>query len=200
MGANELRHSTGRGTRASTSHASTDFPMKEPQELLDMGGLGPKESQGMLARGQGSEIERELFEAGEEVRQVTLEWIRTEAKAPREMDAARRLDGGIPSPKLQGGGLSDVSRVDFDCMGTLDDRNFASSAGASQKKRKAVIRKESVETQDYVSCQGGRQQELEGAWFRPKCGGRTSSSQAHVRPGVRRKGLEVLGACSHRDG
>ena len=50
-------------------------------------------------------------------------------------------------------GLSDVSRVDFDCMGTLDDRNFTSSDGSSQKMRKAVIRKESAETQDYVSCQ-----------------------------------------------
>ena len=74
-------------------------------------------------------------------------------------------------------------------MGTLDDRNFASSAGASQKKRKAVIQKESVETQDHMSCQGGRQQELGGTWFRPKCGGRTSSSQAHVRPGDE-KGLK----------
>ena len=37
------------------------------------------------------------------------------------------------------------------CKGTLEDQSFVSGDGASQKKRKAVIRKESSETKDYVS-------------------------------------------------
>ena len=73
-----------------------------------------------------SEIERELREAGKEVRQVKLEWIRTEAKAAREMDAARSDGAWMAASRAQSSkavvGLSDVSRVDFDCMGTLVDR------------------------------------------------------------------------------
>ena len=45
---------------------------------------------------------------------------------------------GAQSTKV---GLSDV-RVDIDCNGTLGDRNFVSSAGVSQTKRKAQIRKD----------------------------------------------------------
>ena len=52
------------------------------------------------------------------------------------------------------GGFSDGSRVDVNCKGTLADQSSVSSAGVSQKKkRKTVVRKESAETQDYVSCQ-----------------------------------------------
>ena len=36
--------------------------------------------------------------------------------------------------------------------GWLVDQSSVSSAGASQKKRKAVLRKESAETQEYESC------------------------------------------------
>ena len=48
------------------------------------------------------------------------------------------------------------------------------SVGASQKKRKAVISKESAETLDFVSCQDmevDRNKSLEELGVRPKCGG-----------------------------
>ena len=38
-------------------------------------------------------------------------------------------------------------------MGSLGDQSSMSSAGCSQKKRKAAVRKESAETQEYESCQ-----------------------------------------------
>ena len=46
-----------------------------------------------------------------------------------------------------------------------------------------MVRKESAETQDYVSCQDMEDdnKSLGELGFVPKCGGRTSSGQAHVR-------------------
>ena len=67
----------------------------------------------MLAGGQGSEIEKELCEAGKEVRQVTLEWIRTEAKAPREMDAARSDVAWMAASQAQ----SSKAEVSLTCPG-----------------------------------------------------------------------------------
>ena len=103
-----------------------------------------------------SEIAREFREAGKEVRQVTLEWIRTEAKAPREMDAARSGVAWMAASRDQSSkaevGLSDVSRVHFDCMARWRTETLRATL-EPRRKRKAVIQKESAETQDYVSCQ-----------------------------------------------
>ena len=43
--------------------------------------------------------------------------------------------------------------VDVDRMGSLRDQSAMSIAGDSHKKRKAAVRKESAETQEYKSCQ-----------------------------------------------
>ena len=49
-------------------------------------------------------------------------------------------------------GLSDGSRVDVNCQGTLGEQSSLSSAGARKKKGKTEIRKASAETRDHVSC------------------------------------------------
>ena len=70
--------------------------------------------------------------------------------------------------------LADGSGVDVDGKGTWKDRSSMCSVGASQKKRKAVISKESAETLDFVSCQDmevDRNKSLEELGVRPKCGG-----------------------------
>ena len=49
------------------------------------------------------------------------------------------------------------------------------------------MRKEFAEKQDHVSChdmEADNDESLEDMGFRPKCGGRTSSGQAHVRQEV----------------
>ena len=85
---------------------------------------GPEESQqtnfqGMLAvEDEISEIERELREAGQLVRQVSLEWTGTEAKGLRDMDVARSdvawmAASGARCSKAEVG-PSDVSKVGFD--------------------------------------------------------------------------------------
>ena len=48
-----------------------------------------------------------------------------------------------------------------------------SSAGGSQKKRKAVVRKESADTQEYESChQSDMDEDAGGVELRSKCGKR----------------------------
>ena len=56
-------------------------------------------------------------------------------------------------------------------MGSLEDQSSVSSAGASQKQRTTVVRKESVETQEYVSCQDMEvdSDESLGEFLRMKC-------------------------------
>ena len=50
-------------------------------------------------------------------------------------------------------GPSDGSGVDVNCKGSLGDQSSVCSVGDSQKKGGVVIRKESAETQEHVSCQ-----------------------------------------------
>ena len=83
-----------------------------------------------------SEMEKELREAEEALWRVMLELKSITAKERKETDAA---GGGDP---LASPGLASPGRL----AGSI------CSAGGSQKKRKAVVRKETAETQGYVSC------------------------------------------------
>ena len=58
-----------------------------------------------------------------------------------------------PKAREEGSVLLTTPGIDVNCKGSLGNQSSGSSAGASQKKRKAVIRKDSAETQGYVSCQ-----------------------------------------------
>ena len=89
-----------------------------------------------------------------------------------ETDAARSgvawmAASGARSSKAEVG-LSDVSRVDVDCKGTLGDRNFVSSAGAAQK----VTRKESASW----------------ASFRVRCAIRLGGANVSISPTRARRG------------
>ena len=81
---------------------------------------------------------------------------RTIAEEWRVSDAARGKVTWMAASGARSSGArvgpSDGSRVDVNCMGSLRERSSVSSVGASQQKRTAVIRKESAQTQDYVSC------------------------------------------------
>ena len=61
--------------------------------------------------------------SGKELRQVTQECKGTDAKGPRETDVASSDVAWMAAPGAQSSKaevvLSDVSRVDFDCVGTL---------------------------------------------------------------------------------
>ena len=63
-------------------------------------------------------------------------------KGPRRMGAAKSDVAQRAAPRAQSSeaevGLSAVSRVDFGCVGTLEDRNFMSSARVPQKKEESL--------------------------------------------------------------
>ena len=87
-------------------------------------------------------------------------------------------------------GLSDMSMVDFGCMGTLEDRNFMSSAGVPQKKRKRSQTERicgDAGPRVLPGHGGGRQQELGWSWISsPSAVGETRRVKL-VRQEVRRK-------------
>ena len=81
---------------------------------------------------------------------------RTKADEWRVSDAA---GGGVTWKAASGAQSSRAGIVPFvesavgvNRQGWLGDQSSVRNAEASQKKRKAVIRKESAERQDYVSC------------------------------------------------
>ena len=129
----------------------------ERKQKLRMG--APKESQEIIFRSvlalenEILLIEKELRDAGNKLRQVTVEWKGTEAKGPRETDAVRshvtqKAASGSRSSKAEVG-LSDVSGV-VDCTGTFGPQVF----DPAEEQEIGVIRKESSETHDNVSCHG----------------------------------------------
>ena len=82
---------------------------------------------------------------------------RTKAKEWRFSDAVGGCvtwKAAFRSQRSEAGvGLSDESRVGVNRKGSSEDQSSMSSSGSPQKKGKAVIWKESAETQGYVSCQ-----------------------------------------------
>ena len=119
-----------------------------------------------------AQMEKKLREAGKALWRVTLGWRRIEAKEGRRMLPGvtslgwRHLEPEAPRRR------SDVSRVDVDCKGTLGDRNVVSSAGAAQKKGKAVTRKESASW----------------ASFRVRCAIRLGGANVSISPTRARRG------------
>ena len=98
--------------------------------------------------------EVELFET----REIMEERRRTKADEWRVLDAA---GGGVTWKAASQAQSSRAGIVPFveSAVGvnrevSLRDQSSVRNAEASQTKRKAVIRKESAERQEYVSCQG----------------------------------------------
>ena len=97
-------------------------------------------------------------------------------KGPRRMGAAKSDVAQRAASRAQSSeaevGLSAVSRVDFGCVGTLEDRNFVSSARVPQKKEEEQsCGKNLRRTQDYVSRQEmevGDNKSLEELGFVPQ--------------------------------
>ena len=89
----------------------------------------------------------ELHEASDEMKMITVERRKAEAKGP--VLAVRDLE---PEALMVTSGTWAIS-------GSVLARGFrlgtssVSGAGSSQKKRKAVVQKESADTQEYESCQ-----------------------------------------------
>ena len=108
--------------------------------------------------------ERELFEANVELRKLTVK-RKVEPEERRFSDSfrvvlKRRTMPEIQSSKGEAGLAGTAERRCPDALGvglnqraSLGDQSSVSSAGGAQKKRKAVVRRVSADTQECESCQ-----------------------------------------------
>ena len=96
-----------------------------------------------------------------------MEWKRIEARETKETDVA----GGGVSGKGAPGGQSSKAEIDsgigVNRKSSLEDQSSMTSAGGLQKKRKAVVRKEFADTQEYESRQQDWNKSLEELAFVP---------------------------------